>query len=346
MKLDDFQRIFRSSFDDPEEWQRWFFDNVATDADEVYVSVGRDGKAASALLMQPYGFLYRGAVLPSAYISCVATLPEARSQGLASRTMREALSDARLRGYALCTLIPAEEHLTYFYKRLGFTTAFYADRRRYTGLHEFRDGAGTPVEASFDTLHRLEMRWGCGVLHSQNDYAEIVADMRIDGENHIIAVADADGGEAMLFATVGPDEAKVKCLLADSEALAQGALAELRRRIAEKPVTVYCAPLSGEKAFLTPAGMVRVTDPMPLLSALAASDPKMSLSIRIADKLLTENSGTYILHDGTCRHDDTVAHPDLDIESSTLADILFSNHRTGALFGIPSRRPYMALMLD
>lgn len=212
MKLDDFRKIFRSSFSEQEEWQQWFFSKVATDADEVYLSVDRAGNAASALLMQPYGFLYRGAVLPAAYISCVATLPEARSQGLASRTMREALADARRRGYAMCALIPAEEHLSFFYGRFGFSTVFYADRERYTEVHAFGDATGEIVEASYDMLHRLEMRNGCGVLHSAQDYAEIVEDMTIDGETHVIALADADGAEAMLFASVG-EEAMVKCLM-------------------------------------------------------------------------------------------------------------------------------------
>lgn len=345
MKLDDFRKIFRSSFSEREEWQQWFFSEVATDADEVYLSADRAGNAASALLMQPYGFLYRGTVLPAAYISCVATLPEARSQGLASRTMREALADARRRGYALCALIPAEEHLSYFYGRFGFSTVFYADRERYTEVHAFGDAAGEIVEASYDMLHRLELRNGCGVLHSAQDYTEIVADMTIDGETHVIALADADGAEAMLFASVG-EEAVVKCLIADNERLAQGALAELRRRIADRRITVFGPPLSGDKAFLTPAGMMRVTDPLKLLSALAASDARLRVAIRLTDDIIAENTACYVIADGTCRRVDAPVKTELEIDSATLAAILFGSHRMGALFGIPSHRPYMALMLD
>lgn len=346
MKLDDFRNIFRRTFDDTEKWQRWFFASVATDADEVYLSAGRDGNAASALLMQPYDFLYRETIVPAAYISCVATLPESRSQGLASRTLRDALGDARRRGYALCALIPAEEHLVSFYEKQNFASVFYQDFERYTSVHKFQGEVGLSVEPSAAMLHRLEMRCGCGFLHSASDYDEIVADMNLDGESHVIAVADAAGGEAMLFAVVARDEANVKCLLADSEMLAQSALAELRRRVADKAVSVSRPPLSGDKAFLKSKGMARITNPQPLLAALAASDAHLRISINLTDSLLAENSGVYLIDGGRCSRSDQSVKADLEVDVSTLAAILFSNHHMGALFGIPSRRPYMALMLD
>ncbi|MDE6612266.1 MAG: sterol carrier protein domain-containing protein, partial [Muribaculaceae bacterium] len=68
--------------------------------------------------------------------------------------------------------------------------------------------------------------------------------------------------------------------------------------------------------------------------------------INLTDSLLAENSGVYLIDGGRCSRSDQSVKADLEVDVSTLAAILFSNHHMGALFGIPARRPYMALMLD
>ncbi len=139
MKKDDFMAVFRSSFPDGETWRNWFFATEPVKDENIYLSY--DGtRAASALLMQPYRFLYEDTVLDTGYISCVATLPESRSKGLSRANLCNALRDARAKGYSMTELIPAEDHLYYFYSREGFATVFYVDRERYTSLHSFPEG--------------------------------------------------------------------------------------------------------------------------------------------------------------------------------------------------------------
>ena len=348
MKREQFQQIFRSSFDDSDERCRWFFDKVANDPSQIYIAPDSHGRAASALLMQPYDFLYEGHLLPSAYISCVATLPEARSKGLASTLLKDSLRAARANGTVLCELIPAEDHLYFFYDRLGFATVFYADRERYSSAHTFKDASGALTDPSYEIFHGLEMRRGCGVLHTRTDYDNILADMALDGGNTLLAATDGNGAYAMLFATDNGNEKSVRCLMSDNEGLASTVLAELRRRAGARPFTVLRPPMSGSHAFLKARGMLRITDPLPLLSVLGEVHPGLRLSIRLTDSELPENNGVYSIADGSCRRSPYVekGHFDLAIDTPVLASILFSSHDMGRIFGIPARRPYMALMLD
>ena len=345
MKTERFQKIFESAFDDPEAWRKWFFGCVATDPNQIYLDTDAE-RASAALLMQPYVFLSQGRKRKSGYMSCIATLPEHRSKGLASKVIKSALRDARSRGYAFCELIPAEDHLYFFYDRLNFATVFYTDCEHYTSLHSFNGGMGAVADTSFALFLGLEMRQGCGVLHSEDDYRNILHDMELDGKAHHIAVLEGLEG-AMLFATEKPRAVEVKCLLADDEKYAVAALAELRRRVGEKTITVKRPPVSGNPALLRSYGMERLTSPMTVLSALAGNHRELRLTIRLHDAELPENTGVYTIRRGECTFEEWHEGKfDLDVTPAVLASILFSSNKAGEIFNIPTRRPYMALMLD
>jgi len=344
MKSKQFRDIFVTAFNDPAAWRDWFFSEVAAD-DMIYVKTF-EGRASAALLMQPYDFLFHGDTLRSGYISCVATRPEMRSRGLASSLIIDALRDARAKGYALCELIPQADHLYNFYTRQAFATVFYADRLHYTALHTFPRSGGDTVAPSFGLFHALEVRRGCGVVHSETDYGNILRDMAIDGNTHILAATHDDSG-AMLFATESSDAVTVKSLLADSEALADRVLADLRDIVGQKPMAVVTPPLSGSPALLRPNGMGRIVNPRAVLGSLAATYPTLKLTVRYVDRELPENDGVYTVGDGKCVHGELrKGHFDLDIDPTVLTSILFSSHRAGSIFNIPTERPFMALMLD
>ncbi|MCM1067729.1 MAG: GNAT family N-acetyltransferase [Muribaculaceae bacterium] len=346
-KKKEFEEIFRSSFADSAERCRWFFDRVVDDPSEIILGESSETKAQAALLMQPYALLYRGALLRTAYISCVATRPEQRSRGLASGVLRMALAQARERGLCACSLIPAESHLFHFYRKRGFAPVFYTDEDRYTPVHRFDDSTGVPAEPTAALLHGLEMRHGCGIVHAASDFTEIVADTRLDGGAHILARTDGTGKTAMLFANESDTEVRVKCLMADTPALAESVLADLRQAVGSKALTVHTPPADGSAAHLRPFGMLRITDPMPLLQALAASAPSLHTTIALTDSIIAANSGIYTIGGGEVSLTplDPGRH-DLDIDIEVLTAILFSSHATGSLFGLPARRPYMALMLE
>lgn len=342
--IKDFKDIFATSFSDPASWRDWFISSVVSPEDIMLLQDG-SGRAVSALLMQPYTFLYQGQELPSVYLSCIGTRPEARAKGHAGRLICQALERAHSQGVAFAELIPAQDHLYFFYGRFGFGDAFYLDYMRYTGEHPFEGGEGSVVEPSFEIFSGLERRFGCGVLHSETDYRNILHDMYLDGGAEHIAVQEGEEF-AILFATSSPSDVNVKLLLADTPRLATAALRELRARVGNKNIEVHTPPLSGEKAFLRARGMVRVINVHEVLSALASRYPELDYTVSVHDDLLPENDGTYHIANGKCSTEATAARPDIDVDVSTLSSILFSSDRTGKIFDLPTRRPLMALMLD
>ena len=130
MKKTQFEEIYASAFDDSPRWRRWFFDEVVpAKADgDIFLADDSAGRAAASALLREYAFAYSGGVVPSGYISCVATRPEARTRGLASRAVGEALVEARRRGYAFCELIPANRSLMRSIAVLDSLTVFMPTR--------------------------------------------------------------------------------------------------------------------------------------------------------------------------------------------------------------------------
>lgn len=352
MKKAQFEDIYASVFGDDRRWRRWFFDEVVTDSadDDIFIVGDSAGRPSASALIKPYGFVYAGTGLSSGYISCVATKPEARTRGLASQAVEQALTEAKRRGYAFCELIPANRSLYSFYRRFGFADAFYADEERYTSLHDFAGGEGVPVEPTYSLFHRVESTVGCGVVHSEADYRHIVADLAFENGSSQVFVDGADGG-ACLFAAWDasrPDgTVTVRSLIAESESAALAALSTLRAEAGTRPFTVWRPPFSGEKAHLRVRGMARIVSPLTVLGALAAAHPSLDMRIRITDRLFGDNSGIYRISGGRCaKTDDTRRRPDLDVPVDVLTSILFRAERTGEIFSLPTRRPYMALMLD
>lgn len=351
MKLDKFKEIFRSSFPDSDEWCEWFFGAVPLE-ESVYLSTAKDGTAASALLAQHYELQYEGASLPTVYISCVATLPEYRSRGLASAVLRDAMLDAWSKGAAMAELIPAEEHLYYFYSCQGFATVFYADVERYTSLHIFRPGRGHLVEPSYELFHEIELSQGCTILHSKADYANILSDMALDGSPTVLAASDDEGRCAMLFAVAdGDDAVKVKWLVGQSKYAVRTLLVELRRLAGEKEVTVIKPPSSGDKALMRPYGMARILQPEVFMSVLAARHPELTLTVRLGDDIIPSNTGIYVIKGGKCTFISATDFPpgakvDLDVTAEIFTAVVFSSHSTSEIIGLPASRPAMGLMLD
>lgn len=342
-----FREVFSSAFDDSRRWRDWFFSKVAVHDDEISIALDGMGKPVGALLMQPYTFLYRDAELPTEYMSCVATKPEARSKGVASELIAKALVEAAARGSVLCELIPAHDHLYYFYRRFGYSGVFYVDRLRYTALHPFK-AHGEAAEPDYELFSALERRVGCGILHSSEQYAFVLEDIAIDG-GYALAVR-SDEGSAIALAVPEGDAVKVKCLLADTPELADGVLAQLRELVGEKAIVTDTPPLTGDKAFLRAYGMVRILNAEALLAAVAASHSRLKYNVRVRDEIIEANNGLFALSGGKCRRVECGAElssePNLDVDIVTLAAILFSSERTASIFGLPARRPNMSLMLD
>ncbi|MBO4978103.1 MAG: GNAT family N-acetyltransferase [Muribaculaceae bacterium] len=343
------REIFDVCFDEPRRWTNWFFSSIARDDDVVTVEA--DGKTVSGALMQRYSSAYAGATLTSAYISCVGTLPQARGHGHATALLAGCLRRARSAGTALAELIPAEPHLFDYYRRsAGFATVFYVESLHYTAIHRF-DECGEVVEPTFELLHDLELRHGCGVLHSADDFKYILTDLSLDKGSFMTAACNGAGSAIAVAVDTDGNAATpvcVRALLADNTEAAETVLADVRKRVGKRSLTVWAPPSRSAAATgLRPRAMLRIVDADAVLGALAAANPSLCFSIVLHDPILPENSGVYRLRDGVCtRDDERPRRPDLEADITTLTAILFSAPATGDIFGLPTRRPYISLMLD
>lgn len=341
------KELFQACFREDRRWVNWFFSTVVSDGDTTIVA-DSDGRAVSGALLQEFLFRYEGYNLPGGYLSCVATLPSERGKGLAMETLRQTLGQAFERGIAVVSLIPAQRHLYSLYAKAGFAGVYYANEERYLAGHNFEE-YGTPCEPSGAILRALEEDYGCGILHSDAQFGHIVQDLALE-EGHItIASGGDDGARAILFAKYNPEKPgsaiEVKCLLAKNEDLAQGLLQRLQTLVPDRGMTVRRPPSDFKSPLLRASGMARITDVRQVLDALAAAHPKINATIRVRDSILVPNNLTLHLHQGNCT-DAPGRRPTLDVDIQTLTAVLMSASPTGEIFDLPTRRPYMAMMLD
>ncbi len=341
-----FRRIFSAGFKETAQWSDWFFDNVYDDENAMigYAS----GQAVSCLMLDRYKLKIGSATTNIGYISCATTIRSARGQGNMRRLLSDAIMEAASRGDSIVTLLPASERLYFYYDRMNFSTVFYADELRYTSLHAFERApeleAGTPT---FEGFHKLELAQRCRVMHNEHDFNNILADNALDG-GEAIALTEPESGDtrAILFAVPGSDAVRVKDIMASDERSAESLLAVLRERIGERMIVVDACP-SDSPAMLKSRGMGRIVNVGLLLKSLVSNSPATEQVIRVHDRLISDNDAIFIIHNGHVeRTSSTMRRITLDTSIDTLAKIIFNSRRTGEIFGLPSFRPDMKLMLE
>lgn len=121
MNTDGLKKLWKTVFGDPDAFIEDFF-RVAY-APERCRCIEENGEVISALYW--FDCTYGGGRL--AYIYAVATHPDHRGKGLASRLMQQTHDRLQALGYAGCVLKPAKG-LFPFYERLGYTTSGFVSR--------------------------------------------------------------------------------------------------------------------------------------------------------------------------------------------------------------------------
>lgn len=351
---DAVMQMWRESFKADEQWLKMYFDRVYRDDDVLTLSAGDDDDIiASSLLLQRYTLYFHSMPVPMGYISGATTRREYRDRGYMRELMNRALEVAYERGDAVVSLIPESRRLFFYYDRLGFSTVFYIDEERYTEVHRFEyDGRYTAVDPAgshevFAAFDRMMRRRDNVVLHTYTDLQNILLDVTLDG-GHTVVLRNDNTGEIDAIAMVAPSDERVvvRELLADSDDARNAALEHARQLFPGKPVTVI-APPDARNIPIHSRGMARIVNARKLLAAYAARYPKLSMSIRLYDPIIPDNSHIYIIDGGEVVVNDGFGGKiDLDVSPETLLSILCSDAPIGDIFGMPTARPYISLMLD
>lgn len=356
-KREEIKRIYRESFSDSPEYVEMYFNNVYND-NEGMLLCNDDGQPVSALMLRQFEMSFHGSRVPVSYIAGAATKRKQRGKGYMSRLMLDALRESARRGDMMCSLIPANEALYYYYAAFGFTTVFYVKEQRFTAFHQF------PVEGEYhcvdevlgdecrEAFNRFQNQRECYILHSKRDYFNIIEDLRSDGgDMAVIAVDDEDCGRrivSMAWAVVKDGTLLVTDLMGDSRDARTAALRRLRARQADRPVLLFGHPTDSMGGRLIPRGMGRIVNVEKCLETIAVAYPRLKCTLRVTDGLLGEaDSGIFHVADGKVTRLDTVPDRlDFDVTVDVFTSMVFSSPRIGDIFNFPAVRPMLSLMLD
>lgn len=348
-KKETVRGIWRSAFDDTDDYVEWYFGNVYRDEDAMLHLAGE--KPVSSMLLQRYMMTFHGTTVPISYICGAATLKESRCHGHMGQLIEEGLRESFSRGDLFCTLIPANDHLYGYYGRYGFSPAFQTGVERYTALHRFGDARPGYVEAKdcgredlFGFFDRMMRRRPCCVQHSAEDFANILEDNRLDGGT---VVATSLNGElkGIAFSTIRDGECVVTDILAEDSESRQATLRLLRQYYEEIPITVLAYP--DKEEVLAPHGMIRIVNARRCLGVIAGAHPSLRCNIRLCDSVIEENNATFVLEGGNCSTGDIPDDRlDYDIGVEVLTSIVFGNDTTHRILDFPTERPFISLMLD
>lgn len=353
---DDIKKLWIESFDDSREYVDMYFDRVYRDADVVATMVS--GHPVSSMLLQRYAMSFHGQEMGVSYVAGASTKRQMRGNGLMTELMGKALVESRNRGDMLCALIPANDSLYSYYSRLGFATVFFVDPQRYTSLHTFSPSENAPafhiVDDIFDervwlAFDGLQRKHHGMVLHTHRDFLNILDDLRMDS-GRFVAMADA-GGTVVSMAwgvadnTVADGVVTVKELLGVDEECRRAALRGLRTHFPDRPFKVL-ANAHGEGRKLYPRGMARIVNVLSCLEAIARNNHDLRLNVRVSDPLIADNNHIYMIANGSVSIEDADRPLELDVDITTLTEIVFSSQEIGDVIGLPSVRPHISLMLD
>ena len=110
--------LWRTSFDDSEEFIKLFFDRVYKKENALFIK--KDGKIVSALQMLPYPMSFCGKQVATSYISGACTHPDFRNRGVMRQLLSQAFARMLPNGIFFSTLIPANPWLFDYYARIGY----------------------------------------------------------------------------------------------------------------------------------------------------------------------------------------------------------------------------------
>lgn len=352
VKDSDFGELFKLCFPAERKWNQWYLSRPPA-ADSVRLGLYSESRLVAALELRRYRFRIRpGVEINASYIFGAMTHPSYRGRGFMKKLMKEALEYSRNRGDDLCVLIPADKSLYFFYGNLGFGSAFYFDEKRYVDIHQFgvqKDEREAYVQAQVDYsfFSSLEDTLHCGIIHNEEQFGELRAEMAQTG-GMIEGIVSADGMPVALAAYISKgEELRVRLLLARSEEAAEALLGLIKSRHPNVSTVVEDLP-SDRKAMLRVRGMARIICPERFFGEYCRQVREIKQVIRLRDSLMPENSGVYRLENGECTVLGATENirPTLDTDVGTLTSIIFSSEEMGKIFNLPTRRPFIALMLD
>ncbi len=336
--IEKYRQIYEASYKRQRAMRtQWYFERLLQNENDVRVS----DNGLAGMIARRYSLLFWGRELPLLNISRATTMPGERGKGNMKALIRSAIRNEAESGAAFAAVNPPTRRLYFFFDKFGFATVGYYAEERYTAGYTFSSPDGVEgCEPNAAQLREIARRRDMSVLLSDSDFSLLCEQIRL-ADGSVIAASDS-GGSALLFAGRVPepgDPLTVHGLYSSSDAATKGILEALRTEAgAECSLTIRTDASGAPKARLRSGTMLRILNASVVLNALASAHPTLRMRIRLHDPLIDSNNATFRLVDGKAVRDDSSARPDLDVSTSTLCSILFSEPRIGDIFELPTRR--------
>lgn len=341
--------LWQESFGDSRQWIEKYFRYVLNP--EFNISLSHGDKLCSSLFLVPYKMNLYGKELSCSYVSGACTDIRMRHNGYMSQLMKRALDKSFNQGDDFMVLIPANRSLYGYYDHFNFATVFYVNRQHYTSLHNFH-GEGLNIRTEnlnedkiWEYFSTKEKEMSGRILHSRKDLHNILWDVE-DDSGKIIAVEK--NGEISGISFVVPEENAVivKEIMADNDSAEKDLLTYITGDYPGKDIIIE-ARVGNSDHIMEAKGMLRIVNVRKVLESIAETYPDISQVIKITDNILKENNNIFRIHRGKVEIvTDSRLETDNEMDIKTLAEVLFSSSATGKLFGLPSFRPSMSLMME
>lgn len=289
--------LWRTCFDDSDEFLRIFFDRVYDKHNALVIE--KNGQVVSSLQMLPYTMTYYGTEISVSYLYGACTLPAERGQGLMKELVEKAFEEMKYRDVALTVVIPAEPRLFDFYRKLGYTEAFDYSEEHYTRpatpIWEPNLTVVPPLVPSmqilYDFFNRKLRERTCCVLHTYDDFVTILRDFHLIGGEMLTALDDLQQPVGLAFVLPdqknkesSPEERSVyiREILYDTDRIKDLLLQEATLQNNVKKAIVR-TPAYGPNTYRL--GMARVLDTHRLIRHWASTHDNTALSIHEMEKM-------------------------------------------------------------
>ncbi len=294
------RQLWETVFGDSEEFVDLYFNRRFTP--ENTICVFESGRVVSAMQSLQYDMTFCQAVIRVGYVSGLATLPGFRNRGLAAKVLRESHRRLYDRGALLSLLIPAENSLFDYYRRMNYAVcSYFSEEQVMCSGHLNADKSKTYMPAPCLTQNLIEFvqrqmqKRPCCIQHAKNDIEDIFRVMEL-GHGGFPLILDKDGIVAVAVTELVDGVLRVNDILG-IEKYRNCLLNHIA--MAEKTTAMLVRDYEKQSK---PYGMARIINAKKIIEMIAKANPDMDFTLSVVDDEIVENNGTYSIKNGFCQH--------------------------------------------
>ena len=302
-------RLWAYSFEDETDpFYDWYFNNFFKP--ENTLGFYKEDKLLANLQLNPYQVYLREKVLDTSYIVGIASLPEARGQGIVGNLMVEALKQMRKREHFVCLLMPykAEFYYSYdfefVYHHLKYTLPITSLKKLGAKYGEFRQILEKKDCKELQEVYEKFTSNKHGYIVRSDKNWELLIEEHLTEKGYIFLLEEQGEPCGYLFYYLQANKFIVK-EMAYSNIKAQKSLLKyiynhnshvdlLEWNASSDDLTHLSLPDSKEEVALYPFMMARMVDaPRALESINYSEDLTDKITISLTDNLAAWNQGVF-----------------------------------------------------